>query len=148
MVGGYRVRTADKRDLTLIIPLVQADYLESLRGEITPETASQTLSRFLGDGGDIWVVEDSPEPQGFGMGRVQGEHYRIERIYVTPEFRREHRGSVLLQEQIALARDFDTKTIFADLEYCNAMSLVLLTHHQFRIIHERDRTIARRTLTT
>ena len=145
---GYKVRTADKRDITLLIPLVQADYLESLRGEITPDAVSQTLSRFVGTGGDIWVTVDSTELQGFGMGRVQGEHYRVERIYITPEVRHQHGGTALLTEQINLARDVDARTIFAEVEHCNAIGLVLLTHHQFRITHEKDRTIARRALTT
>ena len=109
-------------DLLDIVPLKQADDSECMSSPISEDLALKKIIRIKEYGSDFWIAKYRQIPVGYAIGTVQGESYRSEGIYVTPDYRGKEIGPALEQAQIEFAKNLNCDEIFSNVADLNEVS--------------------------
>ena len=126
-----RLRTAEPKDLEVLIPLMR-EFSEEVLAPLSLSHIRQALEPLLNEPviGDVWVAEDD-EIVGYlvitwGWGiESGGKEALIDEIFVSPDYRNQGLASALVTASLDRARDLGTKAVFLETEVDNPNSRTL-----------------------
>jgi len=93
-----------EKELLEIVPLKQADDSEAIGKPISAGNGLDKIMRLNGPSYNFWIVRVNGAPVGYAVGKRDGERYKGEGVYVTPEQRGIGIGPLALQRQVDYAK--------------------------------------------